>query len=174
MKIKVGSKNAAKVGAVADILYDYAHLKDAEVVGIEVSSEISSQPKSLEETVRGARNRAKNAFQDCDYSVGIESGLAEVPYSKSGYMDVCAAAIYDGNEYHLGLSSSWEFKDPSIFREIVEGKDEMTDVLVKRGVFKDGSERAQNGAIGLATNNRLTRNRFTQEAIRAALIHLEP
>lgn len=174
MKIVVGSKNAAKVNAVADILHDYPHLREAEVEGIEVDSGISSQPKTLEETVRGARNRAKAAFDGCDYSVGIESGLVEVPYSKSGYMDVCVAAIYDGGEYHLGLSSAWEFKDSSIFREIVDGTEEMTDVLVRRGLFADQSERAANGAIHYATGGRLNRKNFTQEAIRSALIHLEP
>lgn len=174
MKIVVGSKNAAKVQAVAEILHDYPHLHEAEVVGVEVDSEISAQPKSLEETVRGARNRARNAFAECDYSVGIESGLVEVPYSKSGYMDVCVAAIFDGTEHHLGLSSAWEFKDPDIFKTIVTGAKEMTDVLVEKGMFADPSARAGGGAIGLATRGRLERKGFTQEAVRSALIHLEP
>lgn len=174
MKIAVGSKNAAKVNAVADILHDYPRLKEAEVVGYEVDSQIAAQPKSLEETIRGARNRAKTAFdQGADYGVGLESGLMEVPYSKSGYMDVCAAVIYDGDLYHLGLSSGWEFRDPDIFKQIIEGGKEMTDVLIERGLFADGSARAGSGAVGLATGGRLERKGFTQEAIRAALIHID-
>src|SRR3989344_4160744 len=140
-RVTVGSKNKAKVDAVAEILRDYGHLQDATVEGLEVPSEVSAQPKSLEETIRGARNRAKNSFSNSDFSVGIESGLMEVPYSKSGYMDICAAVIYDGNEYHLGLSSGWEFKDPSIMKTIVEGGKEMTDVLVDRGMFVDPNEK---------------------------------
>lgn len=172
-KVRVGSKNRAKVDAVAEILRDYAHLQDAEVEGVEVHSEISAQPKSLEETIRGARNRAKSAFTDCDLSVGIESGLMEVPYSKSGYMDVCAAVVYDGNNHHLGLSSAWEFQDPSIMRAIVEGNSEMTDVLVERGFFPDHSSREGEGAIGFVTGGRLPRKDFTKQALRSALIHLD-
>lgn len=74
----------------------------------EVSSSVSNQPKSLDETVRGAMNRALGSFVDCSYSFGIESGLMAVPNTKSGFMDVCVCAIYDGTEYHIGLSSAWE------------------------------------------------------------------
>src|SRR5665213_1581325 len=104
LKIKVGSRNPSKVEAVKEILQEYPHLKDALIEGVEISSEVSDQPKTLQETIEGARNRAISAFQTCTYSFGIESGLMAVPYTKSGYMDVCVAAIYDGNETHLGLS----------------------------------------------------------------------
>ena len=171
--VKVGSKNKAKVEAVAEILRDYGHLKDAVVAGVEVSSDVSAQPKSLEETIRGARSRARNAFDACDFSVGIESGLMEVPYSKSGYMDVCAAVIYDGTDYHLGLSSGWEFKVHSIMQAIVEGGKEMTDVLVARGIFADPNEKTKGGAIGLVTKGRLPRKNFTMQALRSALIHID-
>ena len=45
-RVNVGSKNKAKVEAVAEILMDYAHLADAEVVGIEVPSGVGDQPRS--------------------------------------------------------------------------------------------------------------------------------
>lgn len=175
MKIAVGSKNKAKIGAVEELLQDYPHLAGAEVSGYDVSSEIAAQPLSLEETLRGARNRAKNAREagNADYGVGIESGLIEVPYSKSGYMDVTSCAIFDGTEYHLGISSAWEFKDAEIFRAIGAGEGEMTDVLVERGVFASGDERSGNGAIHYATKGRLDRKTYTKEAIRMALIHID-
>ena len=50
----------------------------------------------------------------------------------------------------------------------------MTDVLVAKGIFSDPSARAGGGAIGGATRGRLERKAFTQEALRSALIHLEP
>jgi len=99
MKIKVGTKNKAKLDAVVEILKDYSHLKNAEVEGVEVSSGVANQPKSLEETINGAVNRAKKSFKKCDYSIGLESGLMHVPQTKSGYMDVCVCAIYDRKEY---------------------------------------------------------------------------
>src|ERR1035437_7657465 len=114
MKIKVGSKNKAKLEAVIEIIKDYPHLKNGEVEGVEILSGVNDQPKSLEETIKGAIGRAKKSFKDCTYSIGIESGLMQVPKTKSGYMDVCVCAIYDGKECHLGLSSAWEFPDPTV------------------------------------------------------------
>lgn len=73
MKIVVGSKNQVKVDAVKEIIQDYPHLKDAEIIIVEVGSGVGEQPKSLEETVSGAINRSKNAYKDCDYSFGLES-----------------------------------------------------------------------------------------------------
>src|SRR5574342_3631 len=109
MKINVGSKNEIKVSAVKETVSNYSIISDAEISGMEVPSGVSEQPKSLEETVQGAINRAKGAFNGCDLSFGIESGIMQVPKTKTGYMDFCACAIYDGKDMHLGLSSAFEF-----------------------------------------------------------------
>src|SRR3989344_2432928 len=87
MRIIVGTTNSAKVAAVQEILKEYPHLADARVSSVKTESGVADQPKSLGETVDGAINRARAAFQDCDFSVGIESGLMEVPKTKSGYME---------------------------------------------------------------------------------------
>ncbi|MEK7453115.1 MAG: hypothetical protein AAB614_02665 [Patescibacteria group bacterium] len=47
MKIKVGSQNQVKISAVAEILLDYPHLLHSEVIGVDSSSDVSHQPKSL-------------------------------------------------------------------------------------------------------------------------------
>ena len=109
MKIIVGTTNPIKVAAVKEIVSEYDFLTNVEVVGIPVSSEVSNQPLSLEETIRGAKKRAQAAFQDCDLAVGLESGIFAVPYTKSGYMDTTACAIYDGKEFHLGLYCCFEY-----------------------------------------------------------------
>ena len=62
MLIKVGSENSGKVQAVKELILEYDLLKAAEVLGVEVSSEVSSHPRSLDETISGAKNRARNAF----------------------------------------------------------------------------------------------------------------
>jgi non-canonical (house-cleaning) NTP pyrophosphatase len=84
MKIKVGTKNKAKVDSVVEIVEEYPHLKESVIEGISIASGVSDQPKSLEETINGAMNRAKGVFVDCDYGIGLESGLMSVPMSKSG------------------------------------------------------------------------------------------
>lgn len=145
--IKVGSKNNAKLEAVVEIVRDYSHLADFVIEGVDAFSDVSAQPKSLDETVRGAMNRAKNSFEKCKYSIGIESGLMHVPATKSGYMDVCACAIYDGKEFHLGLSSAWEFPDKQIIGMIIDQGLDMSQAINKAGLTSNaniGSEQGGN------------------------------
>lgn len=172
MKIIIGSKNQIKVDAVKEILQDYPHLKDAIISAMEVPSGVKDQPKSLEETVQGAMNRAKGAWRDCDYSLGLESGLMAVPNTKTGFMDVCVCAIFDGNEYHLGLSSAWEAPKQVMNYMLTEGLD-MNQAAVKAGLTKNLKVGLAEGLVGIMTKGRLTRKEYTKESIRTALIHLE-
>jgi len=173
MKIKVGTKNKAKVDSVIEIIEEYPHLKGGEVEGVSIPSGVSDQPKSLEETINGAMNRAKGIFVDCDYSIGIESGMMSVPMSKSGYMDVCVCAIYDGKECHLGLSSAWEFPDTSVTDLIMKEGLDMSQAINKAGMTKNENIGSEEGAIGILTKGRMTRKEYTKQALRTALIHLE-
>lgn len=174
MKIVVGSKNKVKVGAVEEILKEYPHLADAEVRGVETDSGVSAQPKSLDETMRGAMSRAKGAFGDgADYGIGLESGLMHVPLAKTGYMDVCVCAIYDGKEFYFGLSSAWEFPDKSVTKLMIEKGLDMSEAINRTGLTKNPRIGSEEGAIGILTKGRLTRKEYTKEALRAALIHLE-
>ena len=109
MKVNVGSKNITKVQAVEEALSDFPEFSSAKVVSLAVDSGVHKQPKNIEQTVQGAMNRARNAFKDCDLSFGLESGLIEVPNTKSGYMDITMCAIYDGKNFHLGGSSAFEY-----------------------------------------------------------------
>lgn len=172
MNIKVGSTNKIKVDALREILNDYPHLKQAVILSEEVSSGVSNQPKSLDETVRGAMNRARGSFVDCSYSFGIESGLMAVPNTKSGFMDVCVCAIYDGSEYHIGLSSAWEAPKQVTHFMVNEGLD-MNQAALKAGLTDNPSIGSAEGLVGVVTKGRLTRKEYTKEAIRTALIHLE-
>ncbi len=172
MKIRVGSINPIKIEAVQEILKEYPHLKDADISGVDVSSDVANQPKSIDETVQGAMNRAKGAFQNCEYGIGLESGLMVVPNTKSGFMDVTVCAIFDGNEYHLGLSSAWEAPKQVMHHILHEGLD-MSQAANKAGFTNDPSIGSAQGLIGIMTKGRLTRKGYTKEAIRTALIHLE-
>ncbi len=173
LKINVGSRNQAKIDAVSEIILDYPHLTNAEVQSTETSSGVPNQPKSLEETVLGATNRAKICFENCDYSIGIESGLMKVPGTKSGYMDVCVCAIYDGNEFHLGLSSAWEFPDKETMRLILEEGLDMSAAINRMGLTNNPEIGSAEGAVGILTKGRVGRKEYTKQALRMALIHLE-
>ncbi|MFA5163079.1 MAG: inosine/xanthosine triphosphatase [Patescibacteria group bacterium] len=172
MQINVGSKNPVKVQALEEILSDYPDFKGAELTIVETPSGVSDQPKSLDETVQGAMNRAKNSFSNCQYSFGMESGLMAVPNTKSGYMDVCVCAIFDGEEYHLGLSSAWEAPKKVTEMMLREGLD-MNDAAYRSGFTDNLKVGSAEGLVGIMTKGRLTRKEYTKEAIRTALIHVE-
>ena len=174
MKIVVGSKNSAKVEAVREILQDYPHLMDAEVTGVEVASGVPDQPRSIEEMTQGAVNRAKASFADCDYGIGIESGIMKIPHTKSGYLEACVAVIFDGTEHHLGLSSGFECPDTELIRLVVEEGLDFASAANRVGMSNDPAIGKKQGVIGILTKGRLDRKGYTKEALRTALIHIDP
>ena len=70
-------------------------------------------------------NRAKNSFDDCDLSIGLESGLLEVPHSKTGMMNILVCAIFDGKKIHLGVSSAFEYpiKVTELLKKGIKGRE---------------------------------------------------
>jgi inosine/xanthosine triphosphatase len=78
MKIIIGSKNPAKIDAVKQVF----SMKDFEFITMNVSSGVSEQPFSDEETVNGAINRATQALVQGDGQIGIglEGGVQETPF----------------------------------------------------------------------------------------------
>lgn len=62
LRVAIGSKNPAKVGAVK-LAFDTMGIA-AEIVGVEVESGVSAQPFSDEETIQGAVQRAKAIMAD--------------------------------------------------------------------------------------------------------------
>lgn len=172
MKINVGSQNNVKVNAVREIIRDYNFLSNADVSGIKVNSEVSDQPKSIDETIRGAINRARNAFQNCNYSFGLEDGLMQVPNTKTNYMNICACAIYDGQNYHIGLSSAFEYPYDVTKLVFDEGLD-INQAFHKVGLTKNPKVGSAEGAIGILTHGRLPRKEHNKQAITMALIYVE-
>jgi inosine/xanthosine triphosphatase len=172
MKINVGSGNEIKIKAVREAISDYGFLSGAKVFPMEVSSEVSVQPKSIEEIIRGAKNRALNAFSDCDYSFGIESGLMQVPHTKTGYMNVCACAVYGGREYFIGLSSAFEYP-PGITKLVLENEFDISRAFHLSGLTKNPKIGSAEGSIGVLTKDRIMRKEYIKQAVVMALIPME-
>jgi inosine/xanthosine triphosphatase len=172
MKLIVASLNPQKIAAVKELVAEYPMLVSATVEGVSVPSGVGDQPKSLNETVRGAINRAKSAIGDADYSFGLESGLVEVPYTKTGTMDLCVCAIYDRKDIHLGLSSA--FEPPKLVAKLMHEKGmNMSEATAAAGLTTNKNVGAAEGLIGILTHGRLTRLAYTKQAVTTALIHLE-
>ena len=172
MRINIASKNPVKIEAVREVLNNYPDLANYEIVGIETKSGVSEQPKSLEETVQGAINRATIVFNGCIYSFGIESGLMRVPQTKTGSMDFCVCAIYDGKDYNLGLSCAFEFPT-KVIKMIHEQGIDSNEAFYRAGLTNLQKIGSSEGAIGMLTKGRISRKDYTKQAIQMALIHLE-
>jgi inosine/xanthosine triphosphatase len=172
MKIIVGSTNPQKITAVQDVTAHYDFLSGADIEGFSADSGVSDQPKSIDETVQGAINRAKHAFlQGCDYSFGIESGLIKVPHTQFGIMELCAVAIFDGTDIRIGLSSA--FEPPQKIVELMEEGMNMQDACFHSGITDNPNIGSAGGLIGILTRDRLDRLAYTKQAVTMALIHVE-
>ncbi len=171
MIINIGSANEVKVNALKETIINYDKFKDSEVKSISVDSQVDKQPKSMDETIRGAITRAKTAFNNCELSFGIEDGIMEVPYTKSNYMNVCVCAIFDGKEIHLGTSGLHEY--PKEITELLFEKNyDLNQAFLEKGLTTNPRVGSHEGAIGIITKGKLTRKEYTKQAIIMALIHL--
>jgi inosine/xanthosine triphosphatase len=163
-RIYVASLNQNKVNAVKEVFPEFI------VKGVACSSGISEQPLSLDETIRGAMNRAKGAFRDCAYSVGIEDGISRVPGTTSGYMNFCCCAVYDGEQIYLGLGPAFEYP-PECTKKVVDERITISEAFApvsgKPGI---GYEE---GIIGWLTRGRINRKDYTKQAVEMAKIQID-
>ena len=167
MKINIGSKAPPKVDALKEIANEYDILKNAEVVSVEVNSGVGDQPVGFEELVQGAKNRAKNAFKDCELSFGLESGIVPVPHTKSDYMDFCCCAIFDGKDFFVGSSPCFEYPKKVIDMIFNEGK-EVSKIFNEMGWGDEGFHQRE-GAIGVLTKGVITREKYSESSVIMAL-----
>ena len=175
VRVCVGSTNENKINAVRETIRNYDFLAGADVVAANVNSGVAEQPKSINETIRGAMNRAKAAFsscKDCNYGFGLEDGLMEVANTKTDYMNVGACAIYDGKNFHIGLSSAYEYPH-EVTRLVVEEGLDINQAFFKAGLTKNPKIGNAEGAVSILTHGRVNRKEYAKQSIVMALIHLE-
>ena len=165
MKVVVGSRNPVKLNATRNILERI--FSDLTIIATDADSEVPDQPFGLDQTIEGAINRAKNAFsEEYDLSVGIESGLMEVPYTLTGYIDLQWCAIFDGDKITLGVSSGFEYP-PKVIKEVLNGV-EVGDVMDKvTGVTDLGQKK---GAVSYLSHDMLDRTENTEQCVLTAMI----
>jgi len=173
--IAVGSINAVKVKAVEEALQHYPHLAMAQIRPIGVPSGIAAQPMSLKETIQGAKNRAKGAYEGCEgctYGFGIESGLCEAPGSKTGFLNMCVCCIFNGSEYHMGFSPGFEVPS-SILALILDHQMDLSEACFHSGITENEKIGSAEGLIGILTKGRVDRKEYTKHSVVTALVQLE-
>lgn len=156
----VGSTNPVKINAV--IIAASEHWPKIQVEGLSVSSKVSDQPISRQETKTGAINRAKAVFTQGLQSLkklnkqvnknkilglGLEGGV--ITDDNGEMWSQVWGAVVD-SEGQLFLASGAGFKiDPIVADKIRQGK-EMGPVMSR--LFAGRNIRQQEGLIGVITN----------------------
>ncbi len=162
--IYVASLNKNKINAVREVFPFH------KVEGIACSSGVREQPLSLDETIKGAIFRAKAAFVNCEYSVGIEDGISSVPGTKSGYMNFCCCAIYDDKRIYLGLGPAFEYPPECTERVLEEG---ITIELAFAPISGKSNIGSEEGIIGWLTRGRINRKDYTKLAVEMARMQID-
>ena len=170
-EIHVGSKNQTKIQAVENILGVNELFHDASILGIDVEVEEFGHPKTIAETIRGAKDRAQAAFEGSELSVGIESGLIEAPETSTGYLETTACALFDGKRYAVGLGPSFEWPK-EVIKLILAGHDG-SQAFNEVGLTEDVKVGASHGAIHILTHGSVDRITLNELAIRMALVQLQ-
>jgi inosine/xanthosine triphosphatase len=160
--VVISSLNPAKISAVKEAFTLSFPEQIFDYIGVSVDSEVPDQPMSCEETKSGALNRIKNAkiaITDADYYVALEAGI-------EGNVTFAWMVINDNIRHGESRSSSLMLP-PAVIKEVVKG-DELGDVMDRQ--FNTDNIKQKGGAIGLLTNNLLTRSSVYQQALILALI----
>ncbi|WP_077621256.1 DUF84 family protein [Sediminibacillus massiliensis] len=147
MKITVGSLNPAKVNSVRNVF------PDAEIKEMDVSSKVSLQPFSDEETLEGAVNRAREcaSSNQSDIGIGLEGGVMEI----GDELFLCnwgALVNHQGDTY---LASGARIPLPTEVAEQLQKGIELGPVMDEYSQKQD--VRKKEGAVGIFTNELISR-----------------
>jgi inosine/xanthosine triphosphatase len=161
MDVAVGSANPVKRRAVERALAD----RVATVAAVDVDSGVSEQPRSREETIRGADTRARRALSesDADLGVGIEGGVGTIE-AVDGLFLLMWASVTDGQR--LERSGGPSIRLPESIADRIRAGEELgpvlDDVLDTSGVARE------QGAAGILTDGIVDRESSLVHAVAGA------
>ncbi|KLV21901.1 inosine/xanthosine triphosphatase [Niallia circulans] len=166
MKVCIGTNNKAKVKAVKNCLEKDMTI---EFATFNVSSGVSEQPFSDEETIKGAINRAKAALQEGAGEIGI--GLEGGVHRTNGILFLTNWGALVGRDGTTYIASGARIPLPKeIETKLVAGRElgpVMDEYAQKENV------RSTEGAIGIFTNGRINRTAMFEHVVELLLGQLE-
>ncbi|MFC2026045.1 inosine/xanthosine triphosphatase [Chloroflexota bacterium] len=133
---------------------------------VSTPSGVGDQPFSDKDTLRGAFNRANNAFQkikDADFWVGIEGGVEP----REGGL-IAFAWIVVWSKVMVGKGRTGTFFLPPVVVDLIhQGKElgEADDI-----VFNRTDSKRENGAIGILTGDVINRAKLYEQGVILSLI----
>ncbi len=171
MKIAIGTLRAPKIDGIKEGVATcpyFAELRDdIEYIIESASSGIAHMPTSIEEVMRGAKNRADNlhaASVVADYYVGIEGGTTY--FGEKSYLFGSVYVRDVNGKGHYGFSPMVEV--PAVCERMIyeEGK-ELGPIMDELSGTVD--IRSANGSMGAWTNDMFTRKDEFSLAFKAAI-----
>jgi inosine/xanthosine triphosphatase len=165
-RIVVASHNPVKIQAV---LNGFQRLFPQEIFvaqPVDVPSDVPDQPMSDQDALLGAQNRAVNAqaaLPEAEFWVGVEGGCDYL-----GVDLVAFAWIVIITEGMTGSARTALFRLPQRVQELVESGVELGDADDQ--VFGATNSKQNSGAVGLLTEDVVTRTGLYEQAVILALI----
>lgn len=165
-RLIVASKNPVKINASLSAFKEVFLSTSFLVDGISVSSGVSAQPMSDEETFQGAINRAVKAretYPIANFWVGLEGGVEEIGGETRS---VVWAVVLSKDQ--IGKAKTASFILPPKMAEMIKGGMEMGDA--DDMIFGTVNSKQKLGAIGLLTNGVIDRTKLYKDGVILALI----
>ncbi len=165
-RIIVASLNPVKAEAVLNGFQRTFPEEEFKIQTVSVSSGVSDQPMTDKESRLGAQKRAENArrsYPDGDIWVGVEGGC--------DYLDgemVAFAWIMILSEDRRGSAQTALFRLPGEVQSLVESGLELGNADDR--VFGRENSKQKSGAVGILTDDVVTRTTLYEQAVILALI----
>jgi inosine/xanthosine triphosphatase len=167
MNVVIASHNPAKLRAVKDAFALQIPGEPIDFIPVDVESGVSDQPRSDEETRRGARNRALQAREvhpDADYWIGMEGGIETIGDQLMTFAWMAAL----GNDGNISTARTVTLPLPPAVKVLVDEGLELGDANDR--VFSTKNSKHRGGAFGLLSNGLYTRESVYTQALVIALI----
>ena len=168
----VGSENPVKIEVARQAFEKVFPGEQFEFKGYRAVSNVSDQPKSDEETLRGAYNRiadCKIKFPDAAFWVAQESGVID----DISQMFETSHIIIESKEGIVGRAKAASFEIPYPIAQAIRLGGELGPAADK--MFGVANSKQQGSIVGLLTNNLVDRtSTYLQSAIFALLRHKHP
>jgi inosine/xanthosine triphosphatase len=170
--VAIGSRNRAKVEGIRRVFNHF--FREVEFKELDLTTRVKVQPMSLDETVKGARQRAEFAIreEEAAFGVGVEAGIIKLAEEntdgKGFFLNVQIAAIVDSS-HRLSFGSSAGFQIPARFVSLIEGQRVELD---KYSHELTGAKRIreEHGVVYHLSKRYLSRVEMTEQCVSMALI----
>jgi inosine/xanthosine triphosphatase len=165
-KVIVASKKPVKIEAVKIGFEKMLPEIGFDFVGVSVKSNVSDQPLSDRETLRGAMNRCENARErnvEGEYWVGVEGGIE----MRDNEMTAFAWIVIKSKNQKGKARTATFFLPPKVTELIRQGVElgEANDIIFGRKNSKQKS-----GAVGILTGDIIDRTKLYTDGVVLALI----